>query len=88
MTCIIDYRKLNSVTNKDHFSLLFIDQMLDKLTGHEFYCFLDGYLGYNQILIAPKDQEKTTSLALLTLFHIGECHFDYVMHLPHFNYAC
>ena len=26
----------------------------------EFYCFLDGYSGYNQILIAPKDQEKTT----------------------------
>ncbi|KAH9716757.1 hypothetical protein KPL71_021569 [Citrus sinensis] len=31
-----------------------------RLAGHEFYCFLDGYSGYNQILIAPKDQEKTT----------------------------
>ncbi|XP_020269345.1 uncharacterized protein LOC109844641 [Asparagus officinalis] len=29
-------------------------------TGHEFYCFLDGYSGYNQIPIAPEDQEKTT----------------------------
>ncbi|KAH9773330.1 hypothetical protein KPL71_013298 [Citrus sinensis] len=56
----IDYRKLNSVTRKDHFPLPFIDQMLDRLAGHEFYCFLDGYSGYNQIPIAPKDQEKTT----------------------------
>ncbi|KAH9658411.1 Endonuclease [Citrus sinensis] len=56
----IDYRKLNSVTRKDHFPLPFIDQMLDRLAGHEFYCFLDGYSGYNQILITPKDQEKTT----------------------------
>ncbi|KAH9685501.1 hypothetical protein KPL70_013991 [Citrus sinensis] len=56
----IDYRKLNSVTRKDHFPLPFIDQMLDRLAGHEFYCFLDSYSGYNQIPIAPKDQEKTT----------------------------
>ena len=34
--------------------------MLDRLASHEFYCFLDGYSGYNQIPIAPKDQEKTT----------------------------
>ena len=34
--------------------------MLDRLAGHEYYCFLDGYFGYNQIAIAPKDQEKTT----------------------------
>ena len=34
--------------------------MLDRLAGHEFYCSLDGYSGYNHISIAPKDQEKTT----------------------------
>ena len=34
--------------------------MLDRLDGHEYYCFLDGYSGYNQIAIAPEDQEKTT----------------------------
>ena len=34
--------------------------MLDRLAGHEYYCFLDGYSGYNQIAIAPDDQEKTT----------------------------
>ncbi|KAK8694439.1 hypothetical protein V6N13_071991 [Hibiscus sabdariffa] len=33
--------------------------MLDRLAGKAFYCFLDGYSGYNQIAIAPEDQEKT-----------------------------
>ncbi|KAM2013170.1 hypothetical protein ACFX1T_024912 [Malus domestica] len=34
--------------------------MLERLAGHSFYCFLDGYSGYNQIVIALDDQEKTT----------------------------
>ena len=33
--------------------------MLEWLAGHEYYCFLDGYSGYNQIPIALEDQEKT-----------------------------
>ncbi|CAA7409599.1 unnamed protein product [Spirodela intermedia] len=56
----IDYRKLNSVTRKDHFPLPFTDQILEKLAGKNFFCFLDGYSGYNQIYINPLDQEKTT----------------------------
>ncbi len=43
----MDYRKLNKATRKDHFPLPFIDQMLDRLAGHKFYCFLYGYSGYN-----------------------------------------
>ena len=34
--------------------------MLEKLAGNSYYCFLDGYSGYNQVYIAPEDQEKTT----------------------------
>ncbi|KAL5550284.1 hypothetical protein UlMin_000460 [Ulmus minor] len=45
---------------RDHFPLPFIDQMLERLSGHDYYCFLDGYSGYNQIPLAPEDQEKTT----------------------------
>ena len=56
----MNYRKLNKATRKDHFPLPFIDQMLDQLAGYSYYCFLDGYSGYNQIAIAPKNQEKTT----------------------------
>ena len=51
----IDYQKLNKATRKDHFPLSFLDQMLDRLAGHEYYCFLDGYFGYNQISIALED---------------------------------
>ncbi|GJT91037.1 reverse transcriptase domain-containing protein [Tanacetum coccineum] len=53
-------RKLNEATRKDHFPLPFMDQMLERLAGNEYYCFLDGFSGYFQIPIDPKDQEKTT----------------------------
>nr|GEZ52067.1 reverse transcriptase domain-containing protein [Tanacetum cinerariifolium] len=56
----IDYRKLNEATHKDHFPLPFMDQMLERLAGNQYYCFLDGFFGYFQIPINPKDQEKTT----------------------------
>nr|GEZ24220.1 reverse transcriptase domain-containing protein [Tanacetum cinerariifolium] len=56
----IDYRKLNEATRKDHFPLSFMDQMLERLAGSEYYCFLDGFSGYFQISIDPYDQEKTT----------------------------
>ena len=51
----IDYQKLNKATRKDHFPLPFLDQMLDRLARHEYYCFLDGYSEYNQIAIAQED---------------------------------
>ena len=56
----LDYRKLHTATRKDHYPLPFINQMLDRLARHPYFCFLDGYSGYNQIAIALEDQEKTT----------------------------
>ncbi|GJY64183.1 reverse transcriptase domain-containing protein, partial [Tanacetum coccineum] len=56
----IDYRKLNDATCKDHFPLPFMDQMLERLEGNKYYCFLDGFSRYFQIPIDPQDQEKTT----------------------------
>nr|GEX96842.1 DNA-directed DNA polymerase [Tanacetum cinerariifolium] len=56
----IEYRKLNDATHKDHFPLPFMDQILERLAGNEFYYFLDGFFGYFQILINPPKQEKTT----------------------------
>nr|GEW47167.1 reverse transcriptase domain-containing protein [Tanacetum cinerariifolium] len=55
----IDYRKLNDATRKDYFPLPLMDQMLKRLVGNEFYCFLDGFSRYFQIPIDPQDQEKT-----------------------------
>ncbi|GJR32955.1 reverse transcriptase domain-containing protein [Tanacetum coccineum] len=56
----IDYRKLNEATAKDHFPLPFMDQMLERLAGNKYLCFLDGFSRYFQIPIDPNDQEKTT----------------------------
>ncbi|GKA56969.1 reverse transcriptase domain-containing protein [Tanacetum coccineum] len=73
----IDYRKLNEATTKDYFPLPFMDQMLERLAGNKYFCFLYGFSGYFQIPIDPNDQEKTTFTC------IGECLSDYVMLLPH-----
>ena len=56
----VDYRALNKSTQIDHFPSPFIDQVLDNFSGKKFFSFLDGFSGYNQIKIAPQDQDKTT----------------------------
>ena len=55
---VIDFRKLNKATRKDHYLLPFIDQMLERLSKHTHFCFLDGYSGSLKYLYP--DQEKTT----------------------------
>lgn len=53
MIRIIVYIIHNSIARKDHFPLPFIDQILERVVGHQFYCFLDGFiLDINQIEIA------------------------------------
>jgi hypothetical protein len=51
----INYWKLNKDTQKHHFPLPFIDEMLVRLANHSFFCYLDGYSGYHQIPIHPDD---------------------------------
>jgi hypothetical protein len=51
----IDYQKLNKATQKDHFPLPFIDEMLERLANRSFFCYLNGYSSYNQIPIHPDD---------------------------------
>lgn len=84
----INYKKLNVVNRKDHFPLSFLDQILEKVVCHAYYCFLDGYLGYYQIEIAPEDQEKTIFTCPFELLHSEGCHLGYVMLLTVFRDAC
>ncbi|GJV34921.1 reverse transcriptase domain-containing protein [Tanacetum coccineum] len=72
----IDYCKLNEATRKDHFPLPFMDQMLERLAGNDYYCFLDGFSGYFQIPIDPKDQEKTTFTCPYGTFAYRRMPFD------------
>jgi hypothetical protein len=55
----IDFRKLNKVTKKDHYPLPFMDHMLERLSKHSHFCYLDGYSGFSQIPVHKDDQEKT-----------------------------
>ena len=48
---VIDFRKLNKATKKDHYSLPFIDQMLERLSKHTHFCFLDGYSGFSNTCV-------------------------------------
>nr|GEZ99587.1 hypothetical protein [Tanacetum cinerariifolium] len=72
---ISDSPWLNEATKKDHFPLPFMDQMLERLEGNQYYCLLDGFSGYFQILIEPKDQEKTTFTCPYVLGQRQEKHF-------------
>jgi hypothetical protein len=54
----IDFKKLNATIRKDHFPIPFIDEMLERLAGKSFFCFLDGFSGYYQIIVTYEDQEK------------------------------
>ena len=57
---VIVFRKLNKATKKDHYPLPFIDQMLERLSKHTHFCFLDGYSGFSQTPVSANDQSKTT----------------------------
>ena len=53
---VIDFRKLNKETRKYHYPLPFIDQMLESLSKHTHFCFLDGYYVFSQIPVSQPDQ--------------------------------
>nr|GEW58517.1 reverse transcriptase domain-containing protein [Tanacetum cinerariifolium] len=75
-----DYRKLNDATCKDHFSLPFMDQMLERLAGNEYYCFLDGFSGYFQIPIDPKIKKRPHPCVLTERLPTVACLLAYAMH--------
>ena len=56
----VDFHNLNKVSPKDNFSLPYINVLVDGTLGYELLSLIDGLIGYNQILVALKDREKTT----------------------------
>ena len=56
----VDFRDLNKACPKDDFPLLHIDMLVDSTTGHPMLSLMDGFSGYNQILMALEDMEKTS----------------------------
>ena len=77
----MDYRKLNACTEKDHFPMPFMDQMLDRLAGKGWYYFLDGYSGYNKIsILHQKIKRKPLSLVHMGPLRSEECRLGCAMH--------
>ena len=60
MRMCVDFRDLNKVCPKDDFPLPYIDVLVDNTAGSALMSFFDGFSGYNQIKMAPKDMTKTT----------------------------
>nr|GEV72515.1 reverse transcriptase domain-containing protein [Tanacetum cinerariifolium] len=75
----IDYRKLNEATRKDHFPLLFMDQMLERLAGNQYYCFLDGFLVISKFPSIRKIKRKPHSPAHTERLLIAACLLGYAM---------
>ena len=55
----VDFTDLNQAYSKDSFPLPRINQLADSTAGHKLLTFMDAFSGYNQIMMAKEDQEKT-----------------------------
>ncbi len=84
---VIDFRKLNKATKKDHYPLPFIDQMLERLSKYTHFFFLDGYSGFSQIPVSADDQAKTTFTCPFGTYAYRVCLLVYAMHLLPFKDA-
>jgi ribonuclease HI len=57
--CCVDFRNLNKACPKDEFPLPNMDLLIDSAVGSAMFSFMDGFSGYNQIRMSPRDAEKT-----------------------------
>ena len=56
--CCLDFKNLNRPCLTDEFPLPNMDLLIDSATSSAMFSFMDGFSGYNQIRMAPKDAEK------------------------------
>jgi hypothetical protein len=56
----VDFRNLNRASDKDNYPVPPMEQILQQVSGSERLSLLDGFSGYNQVLMSPSDQLKTT----------------------------
>ena len=68
MEICMDFTDLNRACPKDSFPLPRIDQLVDSTTGHKLLTFMDALSGYNQIMMAEEDQEKTSFITSQGLY--------------------
>ena len=56
----VDFRNLNSASDKDNYLVPPMEQILQMVSGFELFSLLDGFSGYNQVLVVEEDRLKTT----------------------------
>jgi hypothetical protein len=83
----IDYSKLNAATRKDHFPLPFIDQMVERLAGHKYYCFWTVIQDITRSQWTPKTKRRLPLHVLLGHSPTVACLLGYAMHLLLFSSA-
>lgn len=81
----MDYHELNKADMRDHFSLPFIDKVLDVLARKKLFSFLDGLIGYNQIQINSEDKDISTFTFPRRFFSYKILPFAYAIPWPHFK---
>ena len=81
----VDLKKVNAATVRDHYPLPFIEHVLERVVGHEAYSFLDGFSGYNQVSIDPKDQHKTAFATTWGIFAYRKMPFGLTNAQQHFR---
>jgi hypothetical protein len=56
----VDFRNLNRASEKDNYPVPPMEQLLQTVSGSEIFSLLDGFSGYNQVLVSEDDRLKTT----------------------------
>jgi hypothetical protein len=56
----IDFRNLNRSLEKENYPIQPMKQLLQNISGSEIFSLLDGFSGYNQVLVSKEDRLKTT----------------------------
>ena len=56
----VDFRNLNLASQKDKYPLPSLDEVLQIVNVSKMMYFLDGYSGYNQIMVDEEDRLKKT----------------------------
>lgn len=71
----IDLRNLNKVSLKENYPLPKMDRILQRVVGASRISLLDGYSGYNQILVHEDDRDKTVFTTPWGMFHYAKMLF-------------
>ena len=85
MRVCVDLKKFNATTIRDHYPLPFIEDVLERVVGHEAYIFLDRFSGYNQVSIDPKDQHKMAFATTWDIFVYTKMPFGLAISLVTFQ---